>query len=75
MSDATKSNELLTVGEVAAEIGIPVYTVQYAISQDSIQPRQRAGIYRLFGRDQITAIKEAVERSATRERRVKQAQK
>lgn len=47
---------LMTVGDVAREIGEPRPRVQYAIEKIGLTPRCRAGILRLFSRDQIPAI-------------------
>lgn len=57
---------LLTVGEIAKEIGEPLYRVKYAIDAYRIEPIQRAGIIRLFSREDIPRIKSAITRTASR---------
>lgn len=53
--------DLLTVGDVARELGEPRPRVQYAIEKIGIHERSRAGILRLFSRDQLPSIRAALE--------------
>ncbi len=53
-------SELLTIGAVAREINQPRPRVAYAVDKVGIRERARAGILRLFGRDQIPSIEAAV---------------
>lgn len=57
---------LLTIGDIARECGVQQHIVKYAIASYSIEPRQRAGIIRLWSRDQLDEIKSALKRTAER---------
>jgi hypothetical protein len=68
---ANNSHDLLTLGDVVRVIArdhpdIRQHQVKYALSVSHIEPRQRAGILRLWGRDQLSDIRSAVERIAAR---------
>lgn len=58
---------LLTITEVARLIGVAVYRVKYALDVHNIEPRQRAGVIRLWSVDDVPAIREAVEKCSRRE--------
>jgi hypothetical protein len=63
--------ELLTLGDLHREIalrcpGVRRHQLTYAIDSYSIEPRQRAGVLRLFGRDQIPSILAALARTTGR---------
>ncbi len=48
--------DLLTIGDIARDAGIPRHRLTYAVEKVGIRERGRAGILRLFSRDQIPAI-------------------
>ena len=60
---------LLTVGDVARQIGVPRSRLDYAIDKAGIRERSRAGILRLFSSDQIPVMEAAL--TAVRSRRSK----
>lgn len=60
---------LMTVGAIAREIGVPRARVDYALEKGGIRERGRAGILRLFAPDQIPVIKAALATVRTRSRR------
>ncbi len=53
-------SELLTVGDVARQIGVPRSRLDYAIDKAGIRERSRAGILRLFSSDQIPVMEAAL---------------
>ena len=53
--------DLITLGTVARQLGIPRHRVSYAIERAGIEERGRAGILRLFAPDQLAEIRAAVE--------------
>lgn len=53
-------SDMLTVGEIARAVGEPRARVDYAIEKAGIRERRRAGILRLFGRDQVPVIEAAL---------------
>ena len=56
---------LLTVREAARRLGVKVHQLSYAAAAD-VEPRQRAGIIRLYSADQLPALAAAVGRTANR---------
>ncbi len=58
------NQNLLTVGDVAEQLGIPVYRIQYLLRTRNIKPIQRAGILRLFTNDQLDLIREELQQGA-----------
>lgn len=52
---------LLTIGDVARQLGIPRSRLDYAVQKIGIKERGRAGILRLFSADQVPAMRAAVE--------------
>jgi hypothetical protein len=63
---ATKLPEFLTIRDVASACGVRMHQAKYAVDEYSIEPRQRAGIIRLFHRDQLPTIKSALARISGR---------
>ena len=53
--------DLLTTGDIARAIGVPRPRVDYAIEKAGIRERCRAGILRMFGRDQVPVIRAALD--------------
>lgn len=53
-------SELLTVGDIARQIGVPRTRLDYAIDKAGIRERSRAGILRLFSSDQIPVMEAAL---------------
>ena len=53
-------NELMTVGDVARQLGLSQSRVNYAIDKAGIRERGRAGILRLFSPDQVPVIRAAL---------------
>ncbi|MDB5322192.1 MAG: hypothetical protein JWN40_3823 [Phycisphaerales bacterium] len=62
----SKTDDLLTVGAIARETGQPLHRVRYALETYRIEPVQRAGILRLFSREDLPRIKSALMRIAER---------
>lgn len=50
-------NELFTVGQISDHLDEPPSRVAYIISKYRLKPIKRIGIIRLFGPEQISAIK------------------
>lgn len=48
---------LNTASEIAKELGIQQYTVDYAIKTLGIKPTQRIGIIRVFSKTDVAKIK------------------
>ena len=57
---------LVTLREVAAELGVRTHVVTYAIREAGIEARQWVGNARLFARHQIPVIRDAVNRTDRR---------
>ena len=51
---------LLTLGDVARACGVPPHRAKYAIAEYGIEPRQRAGILRLWAPEQVAAVRAAL---------------
>jgi hypothetical protein len=60
------SPEMLTIGDLSKVTGARKHQLNYAIEEYGIEPVQRAGIIRLFHRDQLPLIKSALRRIAGR---------
>lgn len=57
---------IFTLRELARVVGKPVWQLNYALDVYDVQPRRRAGIVRLFDRDQLPEILAALSRVANR---------
>lgn len=57
--------DLLTVAEIADELGHPYSKVSYVIKKERISPVIRAALTRLFSRDQIGEISKGLQRLRT----------
>ena len=64
---AVNATDLLTVGDLAREFGVPIHKLKYAIEVYRIEPRQRAGILRLWSRDDLPAVRSALSRISGRQ--------
>lgn len=53
----------LAVGQIAAELGVPVAKIRYVVLQARIAPIGRAGHSLLYGRSQIADIEAALART------------
>ena len=53
--------ELLTIGDIARQLGIARSRLDYAVAKVGIRERGRAGILRLYGHDQIPSMRAALE--------------
>ena len=60
------SHELLTLGQIARELNYPLHRLKYAIDAYRVEPTQRAGIIRLFSRQDLPRIKSILNRIASR---------
>ena len=58
--------ELMTIGDVAKALGVPRHRVSHAIEVYGVEAHQRAGIIRLWRREDLPAIASAVRRCAGR---------
>lgn len=56
----------LTIGDICRETGAPAHRVKYAIDTYRIEPIGRAGVLRVFSRDQLLQIRSAMERISGR---------
>jgi DNA-binding transcriptional MerR regulator len=63
------SETLLTIRDLSRELGYRLHQVKHALDIHDIQPHQRAGIVRLYARDQIPEIRRALEATAKHKRR------
>jgi hypothetical protein len=72
-TEGRKSADLLTLGDISRAFGVRQHVAAYAIREYDIAPRQRAGIIRLWGRDQLSEIKSAILRVAARRGKVAHA--
>ena len=52
--------EYLTIGDIARQLGVARTRLDYAIQKIGLRERGRAGILRLYGSDQIPAMKAAL---------------
>ena len=52
--------DLLTIGQIARQLRVPRTRLDYAIDKADIRERERAGILRLFARDQIPDMEAAL---------------
>ena len=52
--------DLLTIGDVARKLGVARSRLDYAVDKAGIRERGRAGILRLFSRDQIPVMEAAL---------------
>lgn len=55
--------QLLTTGDLVRLTGERLHRLRYALDSARIEPRQRAGIVRLFSADQLPAIFSALGRT------------
>lgn len=60
------ASPLMTVGQLAAECGVPTWRLTYALKAADIPPVQRVGILRVWSAEQLPEIRAAVERIASR---------
>ena len=51
---------LLTISQIADQLGEPPQRVDYIIRKHRLKPQDRVGIIRLFGEKQVEAIKEGL---------------
>lgn len=61
MSETT-ANDLLTLGQIASRLGVPVHRARYAIDLYKIQPVTRIGIIRVWQPDALERIASALRR-------------
>jgi hypothetical protein len=67
MSNAS-TDELVTLGEVAAELDAPVTRVRNVVNGSGLKEQRRAGTTRLFNRDEVMPlVRERLERLTKRE--------
>lgn len=59
-------DNLLTLRDVAERLSVRLHTAKYAIAEYRIEPRQRAGIIRLWAVEDLPTIAAAVRRVAER---------
>jgi hypothetical protein len=64
--DLESAPELVTIREIAGVCEVAVHRANYAVDTYHIEPRQRAGIIRLWHRDDIPRIASAIARIAER---------
>lgn len=56
--------KFLTIGDISQITDHSISQVKHAVGRDRIEPRQRAGIIRLWSTDDLPAIRAALRRSA-----------
>ena len=57
--------ELLTIGQVAERLDLPLHVVRYAIDTYRIKPRTRVGILRVWSNQDLDSIAAAARRTAS----------
>lgn len=55
---------LLTIGEIADELGVSMHRLKYAINQYKIAPDRRVGIIRVWSEDKVPLIETALAKIA-----------
>ena len=65
-TDSPTENGFLTLGQIAARIGVTTHRVKYAIDQYRIEPAMRVGILRVWRERDIPRIKTALDRIASK---------
>jgi hypothetical protein len=63
---AMNSESLMTITEVSRECGVAPHVAKYAIAANGIEPRMRAGVIRLWSREDLPTIKAAINRTSLR---------
>jgi len=61
-----KHDPLVTVGQVAKRLDVPIHVVAYLLRSRRIEPTARAGILRLYDEASVKRIAAEVERVARR---------
>lgn len=56
---------LLTLGQLAQQLGVSIHRVKYAIESYRIEPVTRIGIMRVWSEDDLPRIKSAISRVAS----------
>ena len=59
--------QLITVGKMAADMGVPIHRVEYVIKARRIKVSALAGKYRLFDRAAVALVAEALKMLAKKE--------
>ena len=59
--------QLWTVGRIAEHLGVPVHRVQYVVQSRRIRPAARAARLRLFDREAVDRIGQALHAIDTRQ--------
>lgn len=52
--------ELITTGDLARELGVPLHRITYLIQRHQIKEDARAGVYRLYRRDTLQRIRDQI---------------
>lgn len=68
MRDSTRREGLLTLGQLAERLGVPVHRLKYAIEQHGIHPAMRVGILRVWSEDEVPRMRGALARVAKNRR-------
>ena len=71
--DTTASPPLLTIGDIARLCRVRLHQAKYAIQEYRIEPRQRAGIIRLWSVEDLPHIQSALNRIAERREELRNA--
>lgn len=56
-----KGKKLLTTGDIAARLNLPIHRVQYFLTARRIDPVTRVGGYRLFAADVVEKLRVEIE--------------
>lgn len=56
---------LLTLGQIAQQLGVSIHRAKYAIESYRIEPVTRIGIMRVWSEDDLPRIKSAIARVAS----------
>ena len=64
---------VLTLGQIADELGQPPTRVSYVVSKYRLKPVARVGIIRLFSEQQVQAIRQGLSRTQNRNTQAKGA--
>jgi len=55
------SKSSFTVGQIVAQLGVPLHRILYVIESRNIHPTHRMGPWRLYGPDELSRIKNGLD--------------
>ena len=63
-TDTSAERRYLTLGQIAARLGVTTHRVKYAVDQYGIAPTMRIGILRCWTEDDLPRVESALQRVA-----------